>query len=113
MFGNWGATLALLSQEGSTIETKSRSCEGWFQSRTLECLLGNDPPRDTSCRAALLTRGSCKTLGVLDQSRTRRDNNSGHELRNRSGLLEAVVVPPVTGRSVARASSCSNGSGVC
>src|SRR5688572_27759738 len=46
-FENWDAILALLSQEGSTIETKSRSCEGWFQSSTLECLLGNHPPRDT------------------------------------------------------------------
>jgi len=55
-FENWDAILALLSQEGSTIETKSRSCERWFQSLTLKCLLGNHPPRDTSCRAALLTQ---------------------------------------------------------
>ena len=28
--------IALLSQEGSMIETKSRSCGGWFQSGTLK-----------------------------------------------------------------------------
>jgi hypothetical protein len=31
----FGGAQALLSQEGSTIETKSRSCEGRFQSRMI------------------------------------------------------------------------------
>jgi hypothetical protein len=46
---------ALLSQEGSTIETKSRSCEGWFPNRqTDEWSPWNHPPStDVGSRFAI------------------------------------------------------------
>ena len=44
--------MALLSQEGSTIETKSRSCEGRFLSRMIT-RFAQEPPLARPYRAAL------------------------------------------------------------
>jgi hypothetical protein len=59
------AEMALLSQEGSMIETKSRSCGGWFPKlHTDKWFLWNLPPRDPlRDPAALLTEeGHSTTL---------------------------------------------------
>src|SRR6185369_6900130 len=98
-------------------DARGGSLNEMFKSAFLKSTAPEPPP----ARSRLLSRSCCPPESrvlqnprhVMDQSRALCGNNSGHELRNRTGLRKAMVVSPVAGRSVRCGSSGTDGAGIC